>query len=152
MRARRQGRIINVGSMAAWVGEPGEAFYAASKATLARYSEALRHEVWHRGIKVSLVELGTFTTGVLLASSTSTASIPDYDGPRESAYAVLEDALAKGQDPSMVAELIWKVAHTTSPRSRYATGREGSWLPRLKVRLPRPLLDSLLRRGFRLPR
>jgi NAD(P)-dependent dehydrogenase (short-subunit alcohol dehydrogenase family) len=45
MRDRRQGRIINVGSLAAWVGEPGEAFYAASKAALARYSEALRYEV-----------------------------------------------------------------------------------------------------------
>ncbi|MGH3242236.1 MAG: SDR family oxidoreductase [Spirillospora sp.] len=55
MRARRQGRIINVGSLAAWVGEPGEAFYAASKAALARYTEALRHEVWHLGIHVTLV-------------------------------------------------------------------------------------------------
>ncbi|MEO3888742.1 hypothetical protein [Nonomuraea sp. B5E05] len=42
--------------MAAWVGEPGEGFYAASKAALARYSEALRHEVWHLGIHVALVE------------------------------------------------------------------------------------------------
>jgi NAD(P)-dependent dehydrogenase (short-subunit alcohol dehydrogenase family) len=39
MRVRRQGRIINVGSLAAWVGEPGEAFYAASKAAPARCTE-----------------------------------------------------------------------------------------------------------------
>ncbi|WP_165974344.1 SDR family NAD(P)-dependent oxidoreductase [Nonomuraea deserti] len=36
MRARRQGHVINVGSLAAWVGEPGEGLYAASKAALAR--------------------------------------------------------------------------------------------------------------------
>lgn len=47
MRGRRSGRIINVGSLAAWVGEPGEGFYAASKAALARYTEALRHESRH---------------------------------------------------------------------------------------------------------
>lgn len=62
MRARRRGGIVNVGSLAAWVGEPGESFYAASKAALARYTEALRHEVWHLGIAVSLVEPGAFTT------------------------------------------------------------------------------------------
>lgn len=51
--ARRRGRIINVGSAAAWVGEPGEAFYASSKHALAGYAEALRHEVWPLGIHVT---------------------------------------------------------------------------------------------------
>lgn len=46
IRARRQRRIINVGSLAAWVGEPGEAFDPASSYALAGYTRALRHEVW----------------------------------------------------------------------------------------------------------
>ncbi len=62
MHRRRRGRIINVGSLAAWVGEPGEAFYSASKHALAGYSEALRHELWPLGIDGSPVEPGTFTT------------------------------------------------------------------------------------------
>ncbi|GAB3504725.1 SDR family oxidoreductase [Amycolatopsis cihanbeyliensis] len=70
MRAGRAGRIINVGSLAAWVGEPGEGFYAASKAALARYTEALRQEVWHLGIAVSLVEPGAFRTGRCAAART----------------------------------------------------------------------------------
>jgi NAD(P)-dependent dehydrogenase (short-subunit alcohol dehydrogenase family) len=54
LREQRHGRIVNVGSAAAWVGEPGESFYAASKGALAGYTEALRHVVWPPGIHVSL--------------------------------------------------------------------------------------------------
>ncbi|WP_193319048.1 SDR family NAD(P)-dependent oxidoreductase [Nonomuraea phyllanthi] len=152
MRARRRGRVVNVGSLAAWVGEPGEAFYAASKAALARYTEALRHEVWHLGIRVTLVEPGVFTTDVLRAATTSKAAITDYDGPRESARHTLHQALRKGGDPREAAELIWKAATTPMPRGRYGAGREGFWVPRLRTLLPQRLFDTLLRRGYGLPR
>ncbi len=52
-RDHSRGRIINIGSLTTWVGELGEAFYSASKSALARYTEALRHEVWSLGIYVS---------------------------------------------------------------------------------------------------
>jgi NAD(P)-dependent dehydrogenase (short-subunit alcohol dehydrogenase family) len=148
MRARRQGRIINVGSLAAWVGEPGEGFYAASKAALARYSEALRHEVWTLGISVSLVEPGAFNTSVLDASSAATSTIADYDGAREAARRTLHQSLRRGDDPRKVAALILRIARTRSPRYRYGAGRDGRWVPHLKVLLPQRLLDRLLRRDF----
>ena len=65
MRKARRGRIINVGSLAAWVGEPGEAYYSASKRALAGLTESLRHEMWPLGIHVSLIEPGAFQTNVL---------------------------------------------------------------------------------------
>ncbi|MQA95077.1 MAG: SDR family NAD(P)-dependent oxidoreductase [Streptosporangiales bacterium] len=99
MRSRRRGRIINVGSLAAWVGEPGEAYYAASKAALARYTEALRHEVWPLGISVSLVEPGAFTTGVIQASPVAEPVFADYDGAREAARRTLQESLRRGDDP-----------------------------------------------------
>jgi NAD(P)-dependent dehydrogenase (short-subunit alcohol dehydrogenase family) len=152
MRARRRGHIVNVGSLAAWVGEPGEAFYAASKAALARYTEALRHEVWHLGVRVCLVEPGVFTTGVLTAASVSRARIADYDGPRESARRTLHDALRRGDDPGKAAELIVKVASSPAPRGRYGVGRQSGWVPLLKTLMPQRLFDTLLRRGYHLPR
>lgn len=151
MRARRQGRIINVGSLAAWIGEPGEGVYAASKAALARYTEALRHEVWHLGIKVSLVEPGAFTTGVLHAASTTEAKIADYDGPRESAHRTLHEALRRGEDPHKAAVVISKIAQAPKPRGRYGAGRDGIWIPLLKTLLPQRIVEFLLRRSYRLP-
>ncbi|NKZ07839.1 SDR family NAD(P)-dependent oxidoreductase [Actinomadura latina] len=151
MRERRRGRIVNVGSLAAWVGEPGEGFYAASKAALARYTESLRHEVWHLGIKVCLVEPGVFTTAVLNGSTATGAAIADYYGPRESARATLHSALRKGEDPREAARIIWKAATRPAPRGRYGAGRQSFVVPRLKTLAPQRLVDIALRRAYRLP-
>ncbi|NVI92499.1 SDR family NAD(P)-dependent oxidoreductase [Actinomadura sp. BRA 177] len=151
MRERRRGRIVNVGSLAAWVGEPGEGFYAASKAALARYTESLRHEVWHLGIKVCLVEPGVFTTEVLNSSTANESAIADYDGPRESARATLQGALRKGEDPRKAARIVWKAATAKAPRGRYGAGCESLWVPPLKTLAPQRLVDAALRRAYGLP-
>jgi NAD(P)-dependent dehydrogenase (short-subunit alcohol dehydrogenase family) len=148
MRERKQGRIINVGSLAAWVGEPGEAFYSASKHALAGYTEALRHEVWPLGIHVSLVEPGAFKTNLIQAESMPEGTITDYDAVRRAARHTLHEALRQGDDPHKVARLILKVARARSPRLRYWAGSEALWIPYLKVLLPQRLFDYLLRRGF----
>lgn len=151
MRARRQGRVINVGSLAGWIGEPGEGFYAASKAALARYTEALRLEVRHLGVTVCLVEPGAFASNVVAAASTATATIGDYDGFRERARDTLHRTIRRGGDPREVAELVVRIAHGRSPRPRYGVGREAWLVPRLTTLLPGRLVDHLLRRAYGLP-
>lgn len=152
MRERRCGRIVNVGSLAAWVGEPGEAFYAASKAALARYTEALRQEVRHCGVAVTLIEPAAFTTGAVEAAATAAPVIEDYNGPRERARSVLAASLARGGDPERVAALILRVALARAPRLRYGAGPEARWLPVVKALLPQAVFEHLLRRAFGLPR
>lgn len=148
MRKRRAGRIINVGSLAAWVGEPGEAFYAASKKALSGYSEALRHEVWPLGIHVSLVEPGPFRTDLSNTLLPTEKTISDYETVRESIRKTLERALAEGGDPQRAAQLILKVAQSRTPRFRYGVGPGAHWLPYLRTLFPQRLFDYLLRRGF----
>ncbi|MPZ82131.1 MAG: SDR family NAD(P)-dependent oxidoreductase [Actinophytocola sp.] len=150
MRARGRGHIINVGSLAAWIGEPGEAYYPASKAALARYTEALRHEVRHRGVAVCSVEPGAFVTDVVDASSNTAATIADYDGLRERARETLNRSLRGGGDPRKVADLIVRIAGTRRPRARYGVGPEALLVPRLTTLLPQRLVEHLLRRGYRL--
>lgn len=152
MRARQRGKIINIGSLAAWVGEPGEGFYAASKAALARYTEALHHEVWALGVDVSLVEPGAFATNVLNASSESAGSIPDYDPVRQNARRTLHTSMRRGKDPATVARLVLKIAQTRTPHLHYRVGAEARWLPALSTLLPQRLHHALLRRTFDLPR
>lgn len=152
MRSRRYGRIVNVGSLAAWVGEPGEAFYAASKAALVRYTEALRHEVWHLGIAASVVEPGAFTTNVVASATSVDGGIPDYDGPRESVRELLHGSVRHGSEPRRAAELILRVVTRRSPRLRYGAGHDGRWVPVLCKIVPQRAFDRLLRRSLRLPR
>ena len=148
MRSRGRGRIVNVGSLAGWMGEPGEAFYCASKAALARYSEALRHEVRHRGVAVCVVEPGAFVTNVVDAASATERTISDYDGLREKVRHTLHRALRDGDDPWKVAELIVGIANGRWPRPRYGVGREALLVPRLTALLPQRFVGYLVRRGY----
>jgi NAD(P)-dependent dehydrogenase (short-subunit alcohol dehydrogenase family) len=147
MRSRRQGRIINVGSLAAWVGEPGDSFYCATKHALAGYTEALRHEAWPFGIHISVVEPGVFKTNILAAASVSTRAIVDYDAVRQAVRRAFDRSLPSSGDPHRVARLILKIARARSPRLRYGAGRE-ALVPYAKVLLPQRLFDYALRRAF----
>jgi len=62
MRKRRHGHIINITSMAGYVGLAGIAYYTASKFALEGLTEALAKEVAHLGIKVTSVAPGSFRT------------------------------------------------------------------------------------------
>jgi NAD(P)-dependent dehydrogenase (short-subunit alcohol dehydrogenase family) len=134
------------------VGEPGEAFYAASKAALARYTEALRHEVWHLGITVCLIEPGVFMTNVLDAATNAEHLIGDYNVARESARRTLHEGLHRGEDPRKFAELVLAIAESAHPRRRYGVGPQARWLPLLTSLVPQRLFDRILRRSFGLPK
>jgi NAD(P)-dependent dehydrogenase (short-subunit alcohol dehydrogenase family) len=117
-----------------------------------RYTEALRHEVWHCGIAVTLVEPDAFVTNVLRTASTARAAIADYDGLRESVHHTLRESLQGGGDPRDVAEVILKIIRARSPRPRDGVGGGALWVPPAKTLLPGRLFDRLLRRGYGLPR
>ena len=148
MRARRRGRIINIGSLAAWVGEPGSGFYAASKAALARYTEALHHEVADLGVDVSIIECGAFATNIGPAASTSANPIPDYGHTRLVTHRTMHRRLGSGGNPSTIAELVLEIAQCPEPRLNYGASPEARRVPAMKVLLPERLRNGRLRRHF----
>ncbi len=79
MLERGSGSVSTVSSMAARWSTPGEASYAAPKAALAAYFEALASELWYSGVSFHVV----FPALIGLA--------PDVDGP---------DSLADSRNPS----------------------------------------------------
>jgi len=54
MRKQRSGYIINMGSVAGFVGAPGWSVYSATKAAIAAFSEVLSLDVQEFGIKVTV--------------------------------------------------------------------------------------------------
>jgi 3-oxoacyl-[acyl-carrier protein] reductase len=81
MLRRREGRIINISSIAGVVGNPGQANYSAAKAGLIGLTKSLCREVGSRAITVNAVAPGfiaTEMTNVLGAEvlATVTATIP----------------------------------------------------------------------------
>jgi len=62
MMKKRQGRIINIGSVVGSSGNPGQANYCASKAGLLGFTKSLAQEVASRGITVNTVSPGFIQT------------------------------------------------------------------------------------------
>lgn len=62
MRARRRGHIVNISSIAGFVGFPGSGYYSATKHAVEGLSDALAKEVGPLGIHVMCVEPGPFRT------------------------------------------------------------------------------------------
>ncbi len=58
----RRGRIVNVSSVAARLGPPGEAAYTASKAALTGWSESMQVDLADTGVKVHVVNPGVIDT------------------------------------------------------------------------------------------
>jgi len=62
MRTRGRGHIVNITSVAGFIGYPGSGYYAASKHAVEGWSDALAAEVAPLGIRVTCVEPGPFRT------------------------------------------------------------------------------------------
>ena len=69
MLRRREGRIVNIGSIVGAMGNAGQANYCAAKAGLVGMSKALAQEVAPRGITVNVVAPGFVATAMTDALS-----------------------------------------------------------------------------------
>lgn len=148
MRERGRGRIINISSVAGFVGTPGMGFYAASKHALEGYTEALLAEMHHLPVDVHLVEPGFFRTGLLEAKETDGIRIGDYDGIRERVESSIESSFGKGGDPADVARLVVRIAEGEKKGFRFRIGKDAKAIGRLHAWLPEGLFLPGVRRTF----
>jgi short-subunit dehydrogenase len=80
MTARRRGAILVVSSLVALRAVPFEAYYAASKAAVARYLGCLAHEAWRSGVRVHALHLGLVQTGFFERGGWYGMPVPDVEG------------------------------------------------------------------------
>ena len=126
MRARRQGTIVNVGSMGGRLSFPGGGAYHASKYAVEALSDVLRFEVGGQGVDVVLIEPGIIRTGFADAvAERMPVADDDYAafnaGVSAATRGVYERGLLArlGGSPDDVAAVIARAVAARRPRTRY---------------------------------
>jgi NAD(P)-dependent dehydrogenase (short-subunit alcohol dehydrogenase family) len=145
MRKRREGVIVNVGSLGGRFAAPFASLYHATKFAIEGLSESLRYEASLHGVRVKVVEPSLFKTGFITRSLRKSAH-PDYDAAFTNymGWVYLENQ--KAPTPEAVAKAILKAAEDRSPKLRYPVK---SWVLLTLTRiLPDAVFRSLLAQGM----
>jgi NAD(P)-dependent dehydrogenase (short-subunit alcohol dehydrogenase family) len=151
MRARRHGRIVNLGSAAGLVTPPASGAYSMTKYALEALSDALRLEVRGFGVRVVLVEPGAVRTRFM---ETSWATLPSRTGPY-AAFTRNVDAMARrAHRPGVrgvltaedVAKVVVRAATSERPRTRYRIGSQARVAPLIRRAMPDRMWDSMMLR------
>ena len=138
MRAQKSGHIITVTSVAGRLGQPMLSAYCASKYALEGWSESLRIETHSLGIRVVLVEPGSYDTdiwtrNVVIAKGALDPASPNKERSQRFAEFVKQSAKHR-RDAREVAKLIVRIARDPNPKLRYLIGTDAKvqvWLKRI---------------------
>ena len=147
MRAREDGTIVNVSSVAGRLAAPGMGAYSASKHAVEGYSDALRLEVEPFGVDVSVVQPGPVETGFRDRVDDELGRLGRTEA-YEDIYEFQEDASLFGADspvaitPAAVAEAIVEASVSPDPEPRYVVGVVAQLLLYASY-LPDPIRDRI---------
>ena len=148
-REGEAGRIIMLSSVAGHLGAPFMAPYVASKHAIEGLSKSLRIELQHYGIDVVMIGPGPVRTPIWEKAQEVDAT-PYHNSPLYNPMIGFRNYLseigAKGLEPDVIADRIFKALTDDAPRLRYAVvpQRFSTWtLPKL---LPEKWLDRMIAR------
>jgi short-subunit dehydrogenase len=126
MRSQRSGYIINIGSVAGFVGAPGWSVYSATKAAVAAFSEVIALDVKEFGIKVTVAEPSGFRTGFLTKDSLALIApkIEGYEAVKNTQDRYLSANGQQPGDPDRAAEIFMELAESPEPPMRLFLGND----------------------------
>ncbi len=140
MRIQKSGLIINITSIAGYMGLPYRSVYSASKGALEYVTEALRMEVKPFGIEVTNVAPGEFATNIAAHRYHVPVSQASPYGAYSKTIEVINSQVGGGDDPALMGGAIYKIINTPKPDIHY---KVGPFLSRFSIVLKRILPDKM---------
>ncbi len=141
MRIQKSGLVINVTSIAGYMGLPYRGVYSASKGALELITEALRMEVKGFNIEMTNVAPGDFATNI--AAGRYHAPVLE-NSPYKATYGntlkMMDEHVDEGSDPQQMAEAIYKIIETKKPKVHY---KVGAFMQKFSIVLKRVLPDKV---------
>ena len=141
MRSQKSGLIINITSIAGYMGLPYRGIYSASKGALELITEALRMEVKSFGIHITNVAPGDFATNI--AAGRFHAPLikgSAYEIPYGTTLSMMNEHVDSGNNPNEMAKAIYKIIQTSSPKGHY---KIGAFMQKFSIVLKRILPDKV---------
>ena len=126
MRSQRSGYIINIGSVAGFVGAAGWSVYSATKAAVAAFSEVIALDVKEFGIKVTVAEPSGFRTGFLTKNSLALipTRIEGYEAVKNTQDRYLSSDGKQAGNPDRIAEIFMELAESPEPPMHLFLGND----------------------------
>jgi NAD(P)-dependent dehydrogenase (short-subunit alcohol dehydrogenase family) len=141
MRKQKSGLIINITSIAGYMGLPYRSVYSASKGALEIITEAVRMEVKPFGIHITNIAPGDFATNIAAGR---------YHAPlnQDSAYAkdygnilkTMDAHVIGGSNPKEMAEAVLGIIQAKQPKIHY---KIGAFMQKFSIVLKRILPDKM---------
>lgn len=152
MRRQHAGHIIMVSSIGGRISAPVIGAYDSSKFALEGWSESLRIETRSLGIRVVLVEPGSYQTDIWERNVRVGSVALDRSSPNQERVGRFSEMVKKVHkaDPLPVAKLIARIARTPHPRLRYRVGFDSHLQFWLHTLLPWKLYEKLVIRATRI--
>lgn len=144
MRKQGFGHILNITSIAGYMGLPYRGIYSASKAALEITIEAMRMETLQFGIKMTNIAPGDFATNI--ASGRYHAPVLE-NSPYKKDYGntlkMMNKHVDNGGDPLKMAKAVHQIIKTTNPKIHYKVGAP---MQKFSIVLKRILPDRVYER------
>lgn len=152
MRKNKGGLIINITSIAGYMGLPYRGIYSASKGALELTTEAFRMELKDFNIKMTNVAPGDFATNI--AAGRYHAPVVS-DSPYENSYGstlrLMNQHVDQGESPNIMAKAVYRIIRKKNPKVHYKVGdKMQKFSIVLKRILPDKIYERLLLKHYKL--
>lgn len=141
MRQQNSGLIINITSIAGYMGLPYRGIYTACKGALELITETFRLEIKDFNIQMTNIAPGDFATNI--AAGRFHAPVKE-DSPYKEKYGsvlkAIDEDVNKGNNPIVIAKMVYKIIETRRPKIHY---KVGAFIQKFSIVLKRILPDKV---------
>jgi len=149
MRARGDGCIVNIGSVAGQIARPLSSIYDSTKHALEAITDGLRGELKPFGVRVTLIRPGFISTSFSATADSVSSDVFENAGPYGpylESFRHRYDRLRRGGGTADdIARLVDKALTSDAPAARYSGPFQAKVMLFLRWALPSSVMDHVLR-------
>lgn len=140
MRKQRSGLVINITSIAGYMGLPYRGIYSATKGALAITTEAYRMELKEFNVRMTTVAPGDFATNIAAGRyHTPVLENSPYKENYGNTLVIMDEHVDQGMNTQVMAKVVYKIMNTKKPKVHY---RVGYFMQKTSILLKRILPDT----------